>query len=99
MRVVARGFPTLGASSSPVSRRRACPALDHKDTHLYVTLGRIPFSHCEFQWFIIRVINLSDKIPMLGLSSLLVCRDVVGTQSHPRGLQVVVWGKDRLSWP
>lgn len=40
---------------------------DHGDTHLYVTLGRISFRHCELQWFIICVINLGDKIPIPGI--------------------------------
>lgn len=68
----------------------------HKDTHLYVTLGRIPLSHCELQGFIIRVINLRDKIPIPGVNSFLGCRDGVGTQNCPRGLHVVVWGKDMV---
>lgn len=100
VRVVAGSFPALGCQLFPcLSPPGVAQPWAHVDTYLYVTLGRVPFSHRELQWFIIRMINLSDKIPILGVSSLMGCRDGVGTQNCPLGLQVVVWVRTWLSWP
>lgn len=60
--------PTPRAYFFPLSHPLACPDLAPKDTHLYVTLGCIPFSYCELQWFIIGVKNLGDKILIPGVS-------------------------------
>ena len=61
--------PTPGPTLSfPLTSWHA-PTQAHEDTHLYVTLGRIPFSHRELQWFIVGVINLGDKVPIPGISS------------------------------
>lgn len=62
--------PWVPALSLPLTSWHA-PVQAHEDTYLYVTLGCIPFCHCELQWFIICMINLSDKITIPGVSSLI----------------------------
>lgn len=62
--------PWVPALPLPLTSWHA-PAQAQEDTYLYVTLGCIPFSHCELQWFIICMINLSDKVSNPGVSSLL----------------------------
>lgn len=67
--VVVWGPPTPGPAPSLLLTSWHAPAQAHGDAHLDVTLGRIPFSHCELQWFVIGMINLSEKIPISRVSS------------------------------
>lgn len=59
------GTPTPRAHSFPLSHPLACPDWAPEDTHLYVTLGCVPFSHRELERFIVGVINLATRYRFL----------------------------------